>query len=259
MKFSCAREKGGGLVSSTWTNPRAQRETSVFSQGNPVLEGETHNSMAWRFRVHRAEETATTHGLDRSYARHRRGSWRQTALETALGRGRQRAGGRADPSARGRTAASSTSHRRQGGTASPFPWAAGKPPAGLLCHLQSQTTSAPSRSAPTPSGLGNSRSPERTISFQLPQHRGQKRSGQLARATGPRGPRCQSVSGPGGCGWSLASLSPVWQAPQRQPGPCRPPLPEFRGLGHPKGWRPAGGLRPVRSWGGRLGGKSQGR
>lgn len=42
--FMCP-EKGGGLVSTAWTNPRAEN-LCILLKGNPVLEGETHNSMA---------------------------------------------------------------------------------------------------------------------------------------------------------------------------------------------------------------------
>lgn len=45
--FLCC-EKGGGLVSTAWTNPRAEN-LCILLKGNPVLGGETHNSMGMAF------------------------------------------------------------------------------------------------------------------------------------------------------------------------------------------------------------------
>lgn len=84
--FMCC-EKGGGLVSTAWTNPRAEN-LCILLKGNPVLEGETHNSMAMALPCSQGTGRGCYHTRVRQKLREtQRGSWRQTALETALGRG----------------------------------------------------------------------------------------------------------------------------------------------------------------------------
>lgn len=63
-KFSCAvNREWGGLVSTTWANPRAE-SLCILLKGNPVLETHTQNSMGMACPGSQGTRgrAATTHG-----------------------------------------------------------------------------------------------------------------------------------------------------------------------------------------------------